>query len=94
MAWAIFGRPVRREHGRAERLVVGDVGRDPTTGWVAVGGWLVGASVREAQLLEQLMRHPRHGLIRRVTRGQHAELEAVPTWVVVGQAAAQGGLSS
>ena len=40
------------------------------------------------------MRHPRHGLIRRVTRGQHAELEAVPTWVVVGQAAAQGELSS
>jgi DNA-binding response OmpR family regulator len=58
MVWTIFGRPVRRDRVRTERIVVGDVALDPATGSVAVGGWLVRAPDREAQLMEQLMRHP------------------------------------
>ena len=37
MVWTIFGRPVRRDRVRTERIVVGDVALDPATGWVAVG---------------------------------------------------------
>ena len=58
MVWPIFGRFVQRDRGCAERIVVGDVVLDPATGWVGIGGWVVRAPGREAQLLEQLMRYP------------------------------------
>ena len=58
MVWTIFGSARSPRTVYARTLVVGIVALDPATGSVAVGGWLVRAPDREAQLMEQLMRHP------------------------------------